>query len=132
MKRMIITAILTAALLLSLSTGAMAASRSHGGGGCQGQYFVDADGDGICDNLGTGKGQGGPGKGQYFVDADGDGICDNLGTGKGQGGPGKGEYFVDADGDGTCDNLNTGKGQGGPGKGLGRGNGCGFRGGRNK
>ena len=33
--------------------------------------FVDADGDGVCDDcLGTGVG---------FVDADGDGVCDNIG-----------------------------------------------------
>ena len=41
-----------------------------------GKYFVDADGDGICDNRGTGFG----GNGAGYVDADGDGVCDNLGT----------------------------------------------------
>ena len=88
MKRKIITAVVTGLLVLSLGTGAMAASQGHGGGGCQGQYIVDEDGDGVCDNLGTGKGQGG--QGRYFVDEDGDGVCDNLGTGRGQGGQGQG------------------------------------------
>ncbi|NLD52450.1 MAG: hypothetical protein GX650_06105, partial [Clostridiales bacterium] len=55
----------------------------------------DADGNGVCDNLGTAQQyQGGfaKGKGQRgnremqskgprgYVDADGDGVCDNLGT----------------------------------------------------
>ena len=40
--------------------------------------FYDANGDGVCDNYGTGCGQ-------YFVDADGDGVCDNYGTGCGRG-----------------------------------------------
>lgn len=35
--------------------------------------FVDADGDGVCDNYGTSR---------NFVDADGDGVCDNYGTGR--------------------------------------------------
>ena len=86
MKRKIITAVVTGLLVLSLGTGAMAASQGHGDGGCQGQYFLDEDG--VCDNLGTGRGQGG--QGRYFVDEDGDGVCDNLGTGRGQGGQGRG------------------------------------------
>jgi hypothetical protein len=51
--------------------------------------FVDADGDGVCDDCqGTDIG---------FVDADGDGVCDNC--------RGTGVDFVDADGDGVCDNM---------------------------
>ena len=42
----------------------------------QGAGFVDEDGDGVCDNRGTGLGNG---QGAGFVDEDGDGICDNLG-----------------------------------------------------
>ncbi|MBK8047523.1 MAG: hypothetical protein IPK16_10600 [Anaerolineales bacterium] len=53
--------------------------------------FVDADGDGVCDNAGQQLGQSGglqtaSGTGlglnasEEFVDADGDGVCDNLGT----------------------------------------------------
>ena len=44
------------------------------GASCQ---FVDADGDGICDNYAAG-GCGYCGASCQFVDADGDGICDNY------------------------------------------------------
>ena len=55
-------------------------------GAAQGANFVDKDGDGICDNVGTrmgrgrgnGKGLGGAAQGANFVDKDGDGICDNF------------------------------------------------------
>jgi hypothetical protein len=40
-----------------------------------GLFWVDADGDGVCDNAGTGNG-----KQTNFVDADGDGVCDNAGN----------------------------------------------------
>lgn len=73
-----------AALVLSVAaTTAFAAggwrshSSSYRGTGCQGAYcgtnYVDTNGDGICDNWGTGCGR-------NYVDADGDGVCDNLGT----------------------------------------------------
>ena len=74
------------ALVLALglcATAALAAGGHHGAGcagtGCAGRgwNYVDADGDGVCDNLGTGT----CGHGQYCVDADGDGVCDHLGTG---------------------------------------------------
>lgn len=39
--------------------------------------FVDADGDGICDNYISGK----SGRGRFYVDADGDGVCDNAANG---------------------------------------------------
>lgn len=69
------TAILTMALILSVfSTSVTAACHRNG------RNFVDADGDGVCDNYGSnGNGCGkrsGCGKG--YVDADGDGICDNA------------------------------------------------------
>lgn len=51
--------------------------------------FVDANGDGICDNGDAHH---------YFVDANGDGICDNGDTHC---------NFVDANGDGICDNGGT-------------------------
>lgn len=57
--------------------------------------FVDEDGNDICDNAGTGWGNG-------CVDADGDGVCDYFGTG------GWGGGYTDADGDGVCDHLGTG------------------------
>lgn len=77
---------IAAALVLSVAaTTAFAAGgwRSHsssyrGGMGCQGAYcgtnYVDANGDGICDNRGTGWGR-------NYLDADGDGVCDYLGRG---------------------------------------------------
>lgn len=77
--------------------------------------YVDADGDGVCDNYGSGY----CGNGAGYVDADGDGVCDNRGTGNGIGN-GAGVHhgygpsstadrpgYVDADGDGVCDNRGT-------------------------
>lgn len=91
------------------------------GAGCAG--FVDANGDGVCDNCGATSGTGCG----HFVDANGDGICDNHGTGCGHGhGGGCGGNFVDADGDGVCDNYGTGAGCG---QGNGYGNGRGHHGG---
>ena len=40
--------------------------------------YVDADGDGICDNCDFAHGQGWGGN---FVDQDGDGVCDNAASG---------------------------------------------------
>ena len=108
--------VVAAAIILSLGiTGAFAA----GPGG--GRWFVDTDGDGICDNAGSRC---------AYVDADGDGVCDNYVPGQGRGN-GCGGNFVDADGDGICDNYPSGQGRGcGYGRG-GRG-GNGFRGGRGR
>jgi hypothetical protein len=69
-------------------------------------YFVDKNGDGVCDNSGTFN------KSPNFIDENGDGICDNQGTGNKNGKGGKGNKgkggnctnFVDANGDGVCDN----------------------------
>lgn len=66
-----------------LSTAALA--HGHGGRGgygartCRstGVCYTDADGDGVCDNWGTGT----CGMGRAYVDADGDGVCDHYGTG---------------------------------------------------
>ncbi len=56
-----------------------------------GQKFIDADGDGVCDNAGNCPNKG-SGLGKGFVDADGDGACDNAGNcpmkGRGCGGAG--------------------------------------------
>ena len=88
--------------------------------------FVDADGDGVCDNCGQGLGNSNA-PGRNFVDANGDGVCDNCAANGGQGprgprnGNGGGANFVDADGDGVCDNM---------GQNASRGGGRGFRGGR--
>lgn len=74
-----IMAILVAAVLCMGATGALAA---------YGRGYVDTDGDGVCDNAGTGCGMYGAGRG--YVDADGDGVCDNAGMGCGMYGAGRG------------------------------------------
>ena len=141
MKR-VLTGILTAVLAVSLC----AATAFAAGPRC-GRYYVDADGDGVCDNIGSrcvyvdadGDGIcdncGGARHGHWagcggaFVDADGDGVCDNCGSYPWCGGVGG--NFADADGDGICDNFQSGQGRGcGRGGQGGRGNG--FRGGRNR
>ena len=129
----ILTGILTTAIVLSIgTTSALAAGsgRGHCGNGNSGsgrsisgnyaesvcQYYVNADGDGICDNCGTSCTGTGSGHRYHYVDADGDGVCDNAGTGNGSGN----RYnYVDADGDGICDNAGTGARQG-----CGQGNGA--------
>lgn len=64
--------VLSAAVVVSLCA-ATAFAAGPGGG----RWFVDADGDGICDNAGSRC---------AYVDADGDGLCDNYGRGHGHGG----------------------------------------------
>ena len=96
------------------------------GPGC-GRNFVDANGDGVCDNVGTGvcayvdaDGDGFCDTcGIGFVDADGDGICDYIGSGV--------CGYVDVDDDGICDNYTADRGCG---RGRGNGRGCGGRGSR--
>ena len=74
----------------------------------------------------------GPRCGRNFVDADGDGVCDNCGAYHRCGTAGGGN-FVDADGDGICDNYGSGQGRGcGYGRGGHCGRGNGFRGGRGR
>lgn len=85
MKR--ITAVLAMVLILSLGTVTVSA-HGHGGHGghnqdgyCQGNNYVDADGDGVCDNRGNLVCNAGNGcacrNGNGYTDANGDGICDN-------------------------------------------------------
>jgi hypothetical protein len=94
-----------------------------------GVNFVDDNGDGICDNCGSGsRGAMNGNQGANFVDEDGDGICDNCGTGsRGAMNGNQGPNFVDQDGDGICDNIGTGsRSSGGRGRGrMGNGNGRG-------
>lgn len=93
---------------------------------CSGWNFVDADGDGVCDNRGSGNQRlrtpgCGLGQGAGFVDADGDGVCDNWnGQGAGaQRGQGRGL----GQGQGQGQGLGHGQGHGnGNGGGWGRGN----------
>lgn len=113
--RRVLTGILAAVLTVSLCAATAFAAGPRGG-----RYYVDADGDGICDNTGSRC---------AYVDADGDGICDSCGAYHwcGMAGIGGGN-FVDADGDGICDRCQSGQGRG-----CGHGvRGSGFRGGRNR
>lgn len=78
------TGILATALLLSIGvTGAFAAGSGWGRhAACNGAgtptgtacRYIDADGDGICDNCGTGQGC----TGLYYADADSNGVCDHF------------------------------------------------------
>ncbi len=56
--------------------------------------WVDADGDGVCDNRGSN------GRGLGWIDSDADGVCDNTAGARGMG-------WVDADADGVCDNRGS-------------------------
>lgn len=75
--------------------------------GQQGSRYVDANGDGVCDNR-TANWTDANGDGICdtcgWIDANGDGICDNRGAN------GQGAGYVDADGDGVCDNRAAGGG----------------------
>lgn len=59
--------------------------------------FVDADGDGVCDNRAMKE------KGASFIDENGDGVCDNRGAASGSC-QRQSMDFVDENGDGICDN----------------------------
>lgn len=127
-----------AAMAVVLSLGSMTALAAEqvqvydaSNGGCAycgaSCEFVDADGDGICDNYAS-AGCGYCGASCQFVDADGDGICDNYVSGN-CGYCGASCQFVDADGDGICDNYASrnycGRGYGsGQGRRHGRGRHC--------
>lgn len=94
MKKLIVIA---AAFVLTLSSGTTAFAAGHGhsqyhsaGSTANAGYctFVDANGDGICDNGDTHC---------TFTDANGDGICDNGDT--------HCSGYLDADNNGICDNC---------------------------
>ncbi|MCD4845330.1 MAG: hypothetical protein K8R25_12670 [Methanosarcinales archaeon] len=85
MKKSVIIGVLIVGLI-AISIGLASAQYGESKGYARAD-FIDADGDGACDNLGNRP---------NFVDADGDGVCDN---------PGNGANFIDVDGDGTCDNI---------------------------
>jgi hypothetical protein len=102
MKHIINTA-LTLAVVLALgvmfTNSVYAQQKGTGTPKGQGQYFVDQDGDGICDNVGTHQGQK-MGKGKGYGPKDGTGN-------KGQG-PKDGTGF----GSGNCTGTGTGTGTG--------------------
>ena len=122
MKKLLAGILVTAMVLTTGSVTAFARGGRGGRGGC-GYGYVDADGDGVCDNYTQGK----PGYGcGGYVDKDGDGICDNCG--RPVHGNGCGYGYVDADGDGVCDNYTQGKPGGGRGGRYGQGGGKGRHG----
>lgn len=105
MKKRVLLCVLASTMILACGTASVYATSSESGKG-----YVDADGNGICDNCtngticpqdGTGMKKGANSRtcGTNFVDADEDGICDNRtdgtvhpqdGTGRKQGYRGKG------------------------------------------
>ena len=103
MKKMI-TAILTAALVLSI--GAISTFAAAPG---QNANYTDADNDGVCDNYVPVKSAKGTGAGQNanYTDANNDGVCDNYAAVKSIKGTGAGQNanYTDADNDGVCDNY---------------------------
>ena len=68
--------------------------------------YVDADGDGTCDNCGSAA-RGAHHGCTNYVDEDGNGVCDACTTGSGCR---NGAGYVDTDGDGTCDNREAASG----------------------
>ena len=83
MKKIRIAAVAAAIVLaLGVTTAFAAGGRHHMAN--YSRYYVDDNGDGICDNRGA---------------CDWDGVCSNPGV-----------CYTDADGDGVCDNYGTGLG----------------------
>ena len=98
MKRLLITSTLSIIILLLFTITSTAQNGRNNQFKHRCQYgFVDADGDGICDNIinkdapkirqrlrdGSGQGHGygnrnGNGDCDGFIDEDGDGVCDNC------------------------------------------------------
>lgn len=87
MKR-ILLGVLAAGIVLSIGATTVFASGMHNGQGnafclsgvCQTSScsnYVDADGDGLCDNCDGSHGVCPTGSCTNYVDADGDGLCDN-------------------------------------------------------
>lgn len=87
MKR-ILLGVLAAGIVLSIGATTVFASGMHNGQGnafclsgvCQTgscSNYVDADGDGLCDNCDDSHGACQTGSCTNYVDADGDGLCDN-------------------------------------------------------
>lgn len=81
-KKKILAIVILGLLVVALVPAAIFASgNGYGNGQAQagiaattniGNNYVDANGDGICDNHGTNCGN--------YVDTNGDGVCDNYGT----------------------------------------------------
>ena len=111
-KNLIVGAALAVTLAFASAAPVLATEFRGQGNGCaqtgtcqgNGAGYVDADGDGACDNAGSGVCQGNGnanGNGAGYVDADGDGACDNAGSGVCQGN-GNGSGVGNGAGKGAC------------------------------
>ncbi len=107
-----LTLVVAFALGVMFTDSAYAQSKGTGTPKGSGQYFVDQDGDGICDNVGThqgqkmGNGQRGKGMGQKDgTGNNGQGPKDGTGYGAGSGNCTSGGV---CDGTGPKGNLNRG------------------------
>ncbi|MGB9701652.1 MAG: T9SS type A sorting domain-containing protein [Candidatus Kapaibacteriota bacterium] len=100
MKKVFLTSALIVVIGLLIAGTSSFSQQGKGkgkmGGNTSNSKFVDANGDGICDN---------------FVDANGDGVCDNCGQNS-SGKMGGNRKFIDANGDGICDNFVDANGDG--------------------
>lgn len=109
------------ALTAMVSTSAIAQQKGTGTPKGSGQFFVDQDGDGICDNIGTHQGQkngaGSQGKGYGKKDGTGNkgaGPKDGTGYGAGNGtctGTGAGAGVCDGTGSKGAANRGGGRGK---------------------
>lgn len=71
MRKTLLRIFVVTAVISALS---MSSVLAHGGR--HRWNYIDANGDGICDNYGGCRG--GNCYSKYYVDADGDGVCDNY------------------------------------------------------
>lgn len=131
MKRTISFALLIAALLVLGVTTAAFAQDDTPTPTCPNGGWVDADGDGVCDNAPQ------DGSGQQRGRQGGQGMSPGMNQPNGQGrqggqAMGQGQGFEDVDGDGVCDHQGQGgqrQGRQGHGQGQGRGHGMSQQGG---
>lgn len=103
--KLFLTGLAFIAIIAFASAQDPVAGKGQGNGNCRcngkgrGVAFVDANKDGICDNIGNRNNASGK-KGR------GNGTCNGNGNGNGQGqGKGKGRNFIDANQNGICDKF---------------------------
>ena len=99
-----LTLSLVFALGILFSSSVFAQTKGTGTPKGHGQFFVDQNGDGICDNLGTHQGQ----KAGNLKKGNGVGAQDGTGF-KGNG---KGTGVCNGTGSGVCNGTGTGSGSG--------------------
>jgi hypothetical protein len=98
-------ALLAATTLVSAQT--TATTNEQANAPKKGQFYVDNNNDGVCDNFGSRQGRTArQGKGQGVCNGQGQGLRQGKGNGQGQG-KGQGRNFIDANKDGICDNYQS-------------------------